>query len=26
VHGMCGVYAARTVLHDRFGGPSPFTA
>jgi len=25
VHGMCGVYAARTVLHDRFGGPSPFT-
>ena len=26
VHGMCGVYAARTVLHDHFGGPSPFTA
>jgi phytoene dehydrogenase-like protein len=25
VHGMCGVYAARTVLHDRFGGPSPLT-
>lgn len=24
VHGMGGVYAARTVLHDRFGGPSPF--
>jgi phytoene dehydrogenase-like protein len=23
VHGMCGVYAARTVLHDRFGGPAP---
>ena len=23
VHGMCGVYAARTVLHDHFGGPSP---
>jgi phytoene dehydrogenase-like protein len=23
VHGMCGVYAARTVLHDRYGGPSP---
>jgi phytoene dehydrogenase-like protein len=26
VHGMCGVYAARTVLHDRFGGPSPLSA
>jgi phytoene dehydrogenase-like protein len=24
VHGMCGVYAARTVLHDHFGGPAPF--
>ena len=23
VHGMCGVHAARTVLHDRFGGPPP---
>ncbi len=23
VHGMCGVYAARTVLHDHFGGGSP---
>jgi phytoene dehydrogenase-like protein len=23
VHGMCGVFAARTVLHDHFGGPSP---
>ena len=26
VHGMCGVYAARTVLHDHFGGPSPLRA
>ena len=24
VHGMGGVYAARSVLHDRFGGPHPF--
>jgi phytoene dehydrogenase-like protein len=24
VHGMCGVYAARTVLHDHFGGAPPF--
>jgi phytoene dehydrogenase-like protein len=24
VHGMGGVYAARTVLHDHFGGPPPF--
>ena len=24
VHGMCGVHAARTVLHDLFGGPPPF--
>ena len=23
VHGMCGVHAARTVLHDHFGGPAP---
>jgi phytoene dehydrogenase-like protein len=23
VHGMCGVFAARTVLHDHFGGPPP---
>jgi phytoene dehydrogenase-like protein len=26
VHGMCGVYAARTVLHDHFGGPAPLRA
>ena len=25
VHGMCGVNAARTALHDRFGGPPPFS-
>jgi phytoene dehydrogenase-like protein len=24
VHGMCGVYAARSVLHDHFGGAPPF--
>jgi phytoene dehydrogenase-like protein len=24
VHGMCGAFAARTVLHDHFGGPPPF--
>jgi phytoene dehydrogenase-like protein len=24
VHGMCGVYAARSALHDHFGGPPPF--
>jgi phytoene dehydrogenase-like protein len=23
VHGMCGFYAARSVLHDHFGAPSP---
>ncbi len=23
VHGMCGVYSARSVLHDHFGGPPP---
>jgi len=23
VHGMCGVYAARSALHDHFGGPPP---
>ena len=26
VHGMCGVFAARTVLHDHFGGPPPLRA
>ena len=26
VHGMCGVFAARTVIHDHFGGPPPFRA
>jgi phytoene dehydrogenase-like protein len=26
VHGMSGHYSARTVLHDHFGGPSPFLA
>ncbi|MGH9079907.1 MAG: phytoene desaturase family protein, partial [Acidimicrobiales bacterium] len=26
VHGMGGVYAARTLLHDHFGGPPPFRA
>lgn len=25
VHGMCGVHSARTVLHDLFGGPPPFS-
>ncbi len=24
VHGMCGVFAARSALHDHFGGPPPF--
>jgi phytoene dehydrogenase-like protein len=24
VHGMCGVYAARSALHDHFGGVPPF--
>ena len=24
VHGMCGVFAARTAMHDHFGGPPPF--
>jgi phytoene dehydrogenase-like protein len=24
VHGACGLFAARTALHDRFGGPPPF--
>ncbi|HEV3282427.1 MAG TPA: NAD(P)/FAD-dependent oxidoreductase [Acidimicrobiales bacterium] len=24
VHGMGGVFAARTLLHDHFGGPPPF--
>jgi phytoene dehydrogenase-like protein len=24
VHGMCGFYAAGTVLHDKFGGAPPF--
>ena len=24
VHGMCGLYAARTALHEHFGGASPF--
>jgi phytoene dehydrogenase-like protein len=25
VHGMGGYYAARSVLHDHFGGPGPFS-
>ncbi len=26
VHGMCGVYAARTALFDHFGGPRPLAS